>query len=152
VRGRPQLAQVLDRDDHLEVERLADPRVDELDLPTRARDEAPDLGERTLGRRQADALERLLDEALEPLEREREVSAALRARDPSTITVWIPRRFSRACDVSRWKSDSGVVIRMSGGVLSMRLRSSAGVSPVRTATESSERSPASGLRRFRSMS
>ena len=50
------------------------------------------------------------------------------------------------------KSDSGVVMRMSGGVRSMRLRSSAGVSPVRTPTESSERRPASGLRRLRSMS
>ena len=39
-----------------------------------------------------------------------------------------------------------------GGVRSIRRRSSAGVSPVRTATESFESSPASGLRRFRSMS
>ena len=70
----------------------------------------------------------------------------------SRITVSMPRRFSRACEVRSRKSDSGVVMRMSGGVLSIRRRSSAGVSPVRTPTESSERSPASGLRRLRSMS
>ena len=70
----------------------------------------------------------------------------------SRITVSIPRSVSRACEVRSKKSDSGVVIRMSGGVFNIRRRSSAGVSPVRTATESSERSPASGLRRLRSMS
>ena len=68
------------------------------------------------------------------------------------MTVSIPRRVSRACEVRRRKSDSGVVMRMSGGVRSIRRRSSAGVSPVRTATESFEPRPASGLRRFRSMS
>ena len=36
--------------------------------------------------------------------------------------------------MSSRKSDSGVVMRMSGGVRSIRRRSSAGVSPVRTAT------------------
>jgi hypothetical protein len=68
------------------------------------------------------------------------------------MTVSIPRSVSRACEVRRRKSDSGVVIRMSGGVLTMRRRSSAGVSPVRTATASSEPIPASGLRRLRSTS
>ena len=70
----------------------------------------------------------------------------------SRITVSTPRNVSRACEVSSKKSDSGVVMRMSGGVRSMRRRSSAGVSPVRTPTTSFEPSPASGLRRFRSMS
>ena len=55
--------------------------VDERDLAARARDEAADLRERALCRREADALEGPLDDALEPLEREREVRAALRARD-----------------------------------------------------------------------
>ena len=70
----------------------------------------------------------------------------------SRMTVSMPRRVSRACEVRSRKSDSGVVIRMSGGVRSIRRRSSAGVSPVRTPTESVEPSPASGLRRLRSMS
>ena len=63
VRGRAELAHVLERDDDLEVELLADPGVDELDLPPRARDEPPDLLERPLGRREPDPLERLLDES-----------------------------------------------------------------------------------------
>ncbi len=40
-------------------------------------------------------------------------------------------RVLRASEVSRRKSDSGVVMRMSGGFRCMRLRSSGGVSPVR---------------------
>ena len=50
------------------------------------------------------------------------------------------------------KSDSGVVMRMSGGLRSICARSFGGVSPVRTATESGEPIPASGPRRFRSTS
>ncbi len=73
-----------------------------------------------------------------------------------------PRSASRALEVSRRNSDSGVVIRMSGGLAASRRRSSAGVSPVRTATPMSGsgapmacavcRIPVSGARRFRSMS
>ena len=48
--------------------------------------------------------------------------------------------------------DPDLVIRTSGGCRSIRARSRCGVSPVRTPTASSERSPASGPRRFRSMS
>ena len=44
----------------------------------------------------------------------------------SRITVSIPRSVSRACDVRSRKSDSGVVMRMSGGVRSIRRRSSGG--------------------------
>ena len=78
ARGRPQLSEILDGDHDLEVELLAVPRVDERDLAARACDEPPDLGERPLCRRQADPLERLLDDALEPLERDGEMRAALR--------------------------------------------------------------------------
>ena len=78
---RRQLAHVLDRDDDLEVELLADARVDELDLAARAGDEPADLLHRPLRRREPDALEGRVDEALEPLEREREMRAALRAGD-----------------------------------------------------------------------
>ena len=74
------LAHVLDRDDDLEVELLRDACVDELDRPA-ARDEAADLLERTLRRREPDSLRRLRRERLEPLDREREMGAALRAGD-----------------------------------------------------------------------
>ena len=52
----------------------------------------------------------------------------------STITVSTPRSPSRAFDVSSRNSDSGVVIRMSGGLPASLRRSSAAVSPVRTPT------------------
>ena len=106
-----------------------------------------------------------------------EVSASSRSRDrarwaprlfpasactSSTMTVSTPRSASRALEVSRRNSDSGVVIRMSGGLAASRRRSSAAVSPVRTATRMSGsgapmacavcRIPVSGARRFRSMS
>ena len=80
----------------------------------------------------------------------------------STITVCTLRSVSRARDVSSRNSDSGVVIRMSGGLPASRRLSSAAVSPERTATLISGsgsprrwaawRRPASGARRFRSMS
>ncbi len=78
------------------------------------------------------------------------------------MTVSTPRRVSLACEVSSRNSDSGVVMRISGGLLTSFLRSSAAVSPVRTATLMSGSSrpsrcaacliPVSGARRFRSMS
>ncbi len=72
----------------------------------------------------------------------------------STITVSTVRSSSRACEVSIKKSDSGVVIRMSGREASRSIaaRSFCGVSPVRTATRSCDCSPASGPRRLRSTS
>ena len=78
---RTQLAEVLHGNDDLEVELLALPRVDQGDLARRPRDPAADLRERTLRGREADPLEGLLDDALEPLERDGEMDAALRARD-----------------------------------------------------------------------
>jgi hypothetical protein len=78
------------------------------------------------------------------------------------MTVSTPRSDSRACEVSSRNSDSGVVMRMSGGVRRNRRRSSAGVSPDRTPTERSGsgrlsrvaacRMPARGARRLRSTS
>ena len=76
----PGLAHVLDGDDDLEVELLRHARVDELDRAS-TRDEAADLLERALRRREADPLRRLRRERLEPLDREREMGAALRAGD-----------------------------------------------------------------------
>ena len=74
------LAHVVERDDHLQVELLRAACVHELDLAP-ARDEAADLLQRSLRRRQADPLDRLTGQAVEPLEAEREVRAALGARD-----------------------------------------------------------------------
>ena len=78
------------------------------------------------------------------------------------MTVSTPRSVSRACEVSSRNSDSGVVMRMSGGRVAILRRSSVAVSPVRTATwmsgsgSPSRRAacliPVSGDRRFRSMS
>ena len=78
------------------------------------------------------------------------------------MTVSTERSASRAFDVRSRYSDSGVVIRMSDGSRWNRARSIAGVSPVRTAMAgtwwASPRAaarlamPASGARRFRSMS
>jgi len=80
----------------------------------------------------------------------------------STMTVCTPRRESRAAEVSRRNSDSGVVMRMSCGVRAKARRSSVGVSPVRMPTVISGgvsssrvaacRMPVSGVRRFRSTS
>ncbi len=80
----------------------------------------------------------------------------------SMITVSIPRKPSLARDVSSRNSDSGVVMRMSGGLLASWRRSSAAVSPVRTPTRTCGSgspmrriawpTPARGERRFRSMS
>ena len=77
---RVELPHVLERDDDLEVELLAPPCVHELDVASGPCDEAPDLLHGSLRRRQADALQRPVDEALQPLERQREMGAALRAR------------------------------------------------------------------------
>jgi hypothetical protein len=80
----------------------------------------------------------------------------------SMMTVSTPCSDSRAAEVSSRKSDSGVVIRMSGGVRAKARRSSAGVSPVRMPTVISGggrpsrpeacRMPVSGALRLRSTS
>jgi len=74
------LTHVLQRHHDLQVELLRRAGVDQLDL-ARTGDEAADLLHRSLCCRQPDALERLVGESLEPLDREREVRAALRAGD-----------------------------------------------------------------------
>ena len=80
----------------------------------------------------------------------------------STITVSMPRRLSRACEVRMRKSDSGVVMSTSGGRRDCRARSAGGVSPVRIATSTagsgsprrtaSRLMPTRGERRLRSTS
>ena len=83
------------------------------------------------------------------------MGAALRAGDRVHLVedqrVDAAQQLARR-EVSIRKSDSGVVIRMSGGSRSIAARSFCGVSPVRTATRSSDWRPASGPRRFRSTS
>ena len=89
-------------------------------------------------RGQPDALRRGVEELVEPFERQGEVGAALvpaTACTSSTMTVSTRVSVSRAADVSIRNSDSGVVIRMSGGFLISARRSPAGVSPERTPTE-----------------
>ena len=78
---RRQLPHVLDRNDDLEIQLLADSGVDELDLAARSGDEPPDLLHRPLRRREPEALEGSVDQALESLERQRQMRAALRAGD-----------------------------------------------------------------------
>ena len=72
----------------------------------------------------------------------------------STITVSAEASMSLAADVRIRYSDSGVVMRMSGGCRRIAVRSFWGVSPLRTATVIGRGSsiPASGARRFFSMS
>ncbi len=96
--GRRQLAHVLERNDDLQVELFRNSRVDEVDR-SRAGDEAADLLERALRGRQADALERLLDQTLEPFDRKREMRAALRARD--RVHLVDDQRVDAAQDISR---------------------------------------------------
>ena len=73
---------VLDRDDHFDLELLADAGVDDPHRPLDARlavaaEELGHLLERALGGRQPDPLRRSLGDLLEPLERERQMGATL---------------------------------------------------------------------------
>jgi hypothetical protein len=80
----------------------------------------------------------------------------------STMTVSTPVSVSRAADVSMRNSDSGVVMRISGGRCTSERRSAGVVSPDRTPTVTSGVSPPSaaavrampmsGARRLRSTS
>ncbi len=123
VAGDAELGHVLDGDDHLEVPLLGGRRRDDLD-GCAAAEEARDLLDRPNRRGQADAL------GGRPVARRS--SSSSRSRDrarwaprlvpatactSSTITVSTPRSDSRAWEVSIRNSDSGVVIRMSGGVV-----------------------------------
>ncbi len=80
VRIRTGLPHVLESDDHLEIELLAGAGVDQLDRPA-AGHEASDLLQGTLRRGKADALERLIRDPDEALERDRQVGPALGACD-----------------------------------------------------------------------
>ena len=100
-RGRAELAHVLDRDDDLEVELLARAGVDELGSARPPRDEAADLLERPLRRREPDALQRLLARAARaarPRARGARRASCRRPRAPRRGSASRPpRSISRAC-------------------------------------------------------
>ena len=112
---------VLDRDHHRQVERLRASAAPTIVTGRGAAEEPRDLVERADRRRQPDALA----PAGRAARRARSSDSArcaprfvpATAWTSSTMTVSTPRSASRACDVSIRNSDSGVVIRMSGGVL-----------------------------------
>ena len=74
------LSHVLDGNDDPEVELLPRARVDDPDRP-RTRHKPADLLDRTLRRREGDALDRLAGQTVEALDRQREVRPALGARN-----------------------------------------------------------------------
>ena len=115
-------------------------RLHDRDRPA-AGQEGGHLLDRADGRRQADALRRLVEQRVEPLQGDarggRRAWSRTTACTSSTITVSTPRSASRAGVVSSRNSDSGVVIRMSAGRRANGRRSSAGVSPERMATVTS---------------
>ena len=140
--------------------------IDDLAARSDAAEEPRDRLERTLRRREPDPLRRRT--AVSFSSRSSESARCAPRLEPaiawtsSMITCSTVRRASRAWLVSSRYSDSGVVIRMSGGRRAIWRRSSAGVSPVREAiatdaTGSPSRLPASamparGARRLRSTS
>ena len=138
VAGRlAQRGHVLDRHDDLQLERL---RRRRLRRPSTGRPPARNVATSSTGRTVAEspiALRRRVEQRVEALERQRPGGRRAWWRTPRA-----PRRRSRCRrraatrgppDVSSRNSDSGVVIRMSGGRRANSRRSSAGVSPVRIA-------------------
>ena len=130
----------LDRHVDPEVERLAHAGVDDRARAPRADQEArrpPRAGSASRYRPMRCGSRVVGLSALEPLEREREVRAALGPGDGVDLVDDRPTRrrcsISRACEVRIRYSDSGVVMRMSGGVRRIAARSLCGVSPVRIA-------------------
>ena len=79
VRAHAELGHVLDRHDDAQVERLLGGRLHDLDRGASA-EEPRHLVDRTHRRRQADALRRGLEHRIQPLERHRQVRAALGRR------------------------------------------------------------------------
>ena len=121
-----------------------------------ARDEAADLLERPLRRREADPLRRPLEQRVEPLERQRQVRAALGAGDG--VHLVDDHRLDPAQRLARLRGEQQEerLGRRDQDVRRLldaaRAAPSAVVSPVRTPTRRSDLSPASGPRRFRSTS
>ena len=163
-----QLAEVVDRGDHLEVERLAVARRRRSygrgarAAPPRKRAPLP----ADAGGRQADALERLAGQPLQALERQRQVGAALGA--DQRVDLVDDHRVDGREHAARALGGQHQVERLGrrdqdlGRACSIRSRSPAGVSPVRTADPDRRqrlaaargrgRMPSSGTCRLRSTS
>jgi hypothetical protein len=127
---------VLDRDDDLHLDRLGRRRLDDDHLAGAA-EEAGDLVDRaTVADRPIRCAGRL-EQLVEPLQRQRQVRAALGAGHGVHLVddhrLDAAQRLAGA-EVSTRNSDSGVVMKTSGGTLLKRRRSSAGVSPDRMPT------------------
>ncbi len=103
--GGGQLAHVLDGDDHLEVELLRSARVDELDLAV-AGDEAADLVQRALRGGERDPLHRVAGQAVEPLDGEHQVRAALGRGDGVHLVE--DQRADRAQHLARLRGEDEV--------------------------------------------
>ena len=104
-RGRAELAHVVDRDDDLEVELLARAGVDERDRPAAARrtGRSPRAAAASPTARCAASAAR---RALEPLDRERQVRAALRAGD--RVHLVEDQRLDRAQRLARLRGEHQV--------------------------------------------
>jgi hypothetical protein len=101
---RVRLDHVLHRDDDLEVELLGIAGIHDLALPPCSHEEVPDALQRTLGGRQADALDRLIaHEVIESLQRQRQVAAALRRRHG--VNLVDDHRLDPAEDLARLRAD-----------------------------------------------
>ena len=129
-----------------QVERLADAGVDDrarARAGRRGSGRPPRAGSASRDRPMRCGVAAVGLQRVEALERQREVRAALgRARPRGSRRRSPPRRRrgSRApASVSIRYSDSGVVMRMSGGVRRIAARSVCGVSPVRIATRERRR-------------
>ena len=122
---------------HGQVERLGRRRSDDRRRRLAGQEPRHLLG-RTHGRRQPDALRGLLQQSASRRSSDSARCAprlvAATAWTSSTMTVCTPARVSRAAEVSIRNSDSGVVIRMSGGLVISSRRRAGGVSPERTPT------------------
>ena len=115
-----ELGHRLDRHVDAQVERLTDAGVDDDALALRTDEETADFFQRPLGGREADALHVSPGRLSQPLQRRGpdampRLSAPPRGSHRRSPTP-CRRRRSRACEVSIRYSDSGVVMRMSGGM------------------------------------
>ena len=128
-------AQVLDGYDDLQLQRLASAGVDDRDAAALAdaTQEPGDRLERALRRRQPDPLGRARPASATSRSRRSRLRARCAPRfvpaiawTSSTMTCSTPASMSRAWLVSSRYSDSGVVIRMSGGRRASWRRSSGG--------------------------
>jgi hypothetical protein len=123
----------LDRDVDLEVERLAHAGVDDRARPLGADEEPPDLLQRVLRRAEPDPLHVAAGRLGEPLERERQMRAALGLRDCVDLVddhllgaIEDPRRLAGEHQVQRLRRGDEDVRRFADHRLALLLRRVAG--------------------------